>query len=59
MEDVVKGQLLAWEALAREAFKLLTPEQREQAKQAVIPGCSRVKPDAVAAAATAVIRSLR
>lgn len=59
MDNETKGQLIAWEALAREAFKLLTPEQREAAKQGAMPACTRLADRAVSAAATKALQAMR
>lgn len=59
MDKATEGQLIAWEALAREAFKMLTPEQREAAKRLALPTCLRRSDDTVAAAASKVVRDIR
>lgn len=57
MDNETKGKLIAWEALAREAFKLLTPEQRRAAKEAAAPMCLR-QPAEISGPATVVLRDL-
>jgi hypothetical protein len=57
MDNETKEKLIAWEALAREAFKLLTPEQRRAAKEAAAPMCLR-QPADIAGPASTVLRDL-
>jgi len=58
MDKETEGKLIAWEAVAREALNLLTPEQRMLVVRMAGPACSRREPP-VAAAATEVLRSIR
>lgn len=58
MNKEQEGQLIAWEAIARQALTYLTNEQKQHLRNAVAATCSRREPD-VAAAATKVLQQVR
>lgn len=50
--QALRGELLAWQAMAKEAIKLLTPDQLAQVIRFANPGLQRIAdPEARAAAA--------
>lgn len=56
--DELRGQLAAWEAIAREALKLLTPDQIRQIQSSVHPGLVRGANEQARGAASIVVASL-
>lgn len=58
MNKELEGQLIAWEAIARQALTYLSDEQKMELIRFVGPTCSRRDPQ-VAAAATTVLRQVR
>ncbi|WP_181453852.1 hypothetical protein [Stenotrophomonas maltophilia] len=58
MNKEQEGQLIAWEAIARQALTYLSSEQKLELIRFVGPTCSRREPE-VAAAATKVLQQVR
>ena len=58
MDDETKGKLIAWEALAREALKRLSPADRAAALDAAAPKIMG-QPVGIQAGGSPILRSLR